>query len=66
MGLGIVIVGSAFHHPATSFLTRLVPLLAQLAAGGLVFAAAVRVLRVQEIAIAYNLIVRKLEPSAAA
>ena len=61
MGIALAFGGTFFHHPETTFATRLLPLVAQLALGGLVFAGAVRVLRVEEIAIAYNLIVRKLE-----
>jgi putative peptidoglycan lipid II flippase len=66
MGIGLALGGAFFHHPETSFLTRVVPLVAQLAIGGLVFALAVRLLRVEEVGIAYNLIVRKLEARGAA
>jgi hypothetical protein len=66
MGIGLAIGGAFFHHPETSFLARLVPLAAQLLLGGLVFALAVKLLRVEEVAIAYNLIVRKFEARDAA
>ncbi len=61
MGLALALGGSLFAHPHAGFVARLTGLVLQLAIGAVVFATAVRVLRVEEVAIAYNMIVRKLE-----
>jgi putative peptidoglycan lipid II flippase len=61
MGGALALVGTLFAHAQAGFAARLTGLVIQLAVGGAVFAAAVRLLRVEEVGIAYKMIVRKLE-----
>ena len=61
MGIALALAGTLFAHPQAGFAARLTGLAVQLAVGSVVFAAAVKLLRVEEVGIAYRMIVRKLE-----
>ncbi len=60
MGIALGVLGTLLGSAGASFASRALSLLLELAVGGGVFAIGVRLLRVEEVGIAYKMIARKL------